>query len=407
MRRGTRNLQRRGDDRGRDHLTAARAHSLLPLGVAIAVLTVGAGAGSARPAAVLTLEGPKSTRFGHTVDFAGRLVPGVPGRQIRLYSAGAFVAATDLRKDGTYLFKVQVGRPGPFRAVTEGAVSRPVTVRVVPVLETHVVGRRIAGEPLAVGVRLQPPSAGRIRVRVLRDGRQTYGRVFRGSARLLLGTTSLQPFRVDVETLPAPGYARAARGLSIALRAPRLSYGSSGPLVFQALRRLSELGYVTPSPRTTFDEDVLQSVYAFEKAQGLERIGVADAAFWQRLAQPRAVVPRHRFPARHIEVDKTRQILLLVRDGKVALVVPVSTAGISGYYTPEGAFAIYRKVPGYDPSPLGVLYKPMYFYGGYAVHGNPSVPPYPASHGCIRVPNFVIERLYDTEPYGETVYVYS
>ena len=48
----------------------------------------------------------------------------------------------------------------------------------------------------------------------------------------------------------------------------------------------------------------------------------------------------------------------------------------------------------------------MYFYGGYAIHGNPSVPPYPASHGCIRVPNFMIDRLYDTEPYGEAVVVY-
>jgi len=75
-----------------------------------------------------------------------------------------------------------------------------------------------------------------------------------------------------------------------------------------------------------------------------------------------------------------------------------ATAGIAGYYTPVGRFAISRKVPGYDPSPLGVLYKPMYFYGGYAIHGNPSVPPYPASHGCIRVPNFVADRLYESEP---------
>jgi lipoprotein-anchoring transpeptidase ErfK/SrfK len=89
------------------------------------------------------------------------------------------------------------------------------------------------------------------------------------------------------------------------------------------------------------------------------------------------------------------------------LISPVSTAGIAGYYTPEGRFAIYRKVTGYDTSPLGVLLDPMYFVGGYAIHGNPSVPPYPASHGCVRVPNFVIYRLFGSEPYGETVFVYS
>jgi lipoprotein-anchoring transpeptidase ErfK/SrfK len=54
-----------------------------------------------------------------------------------------------------------------------------------------------------------------------------------------------------------------------------------------------------------------------------------------------------------------------------------------------------------------VLLNPMYFVGGYAIHGNPSVPPYPASHGCVRVPNYVIYRIFDHEPYGETVYVYS
>ena len=61
---------------------------------------------------------------------------------------------------------------------------------------------------------------------------------------------------------------------------------------------------------------------------------------------------------------------------------------------------------GFDPSPLGTLYDPMYFTGGYAIHGNPSVPPYPASHGCVRVPMWIAPTLYDTNDYGETVYVY-
>src|SRR5205823_1166524 len=83
----------------------------------------------------------------------------------------------------------------------------------------------------------------------------------------------------------------------------------------------------------------------------------------------------------HLEIDKGHQVLYVVRGGQIALIVPVSTAGIPGHFTPEGRFAIYRKVVGFDPSPLGTLYDPMYFTGGYAVHGNPSVPPYPASHG--------------------------
>jgi lipoprotein-anchoring transpeptidase ErfK/SrfK len=41
-------------------------------------------------------------------------------------------------------------------------------------------------------------------------------------------------------------------------------------------------------------------------------------------------------------------------------------------------------VDGLDEAPLGTLYRPLYFVGGWAVHGSPSVPGYPASHGCVR-----------------------
>ena len=64
-------------------------------------------------------------------------------------------------------------------------------------------------------------------------------------------------------------------------------------------------------------------------------------------------------------------------------------------------------MPGYDPSPLGVLYKPMYFTGGYAIHGNPSVPPYPASHGCVRIPMWLAPSLYTQIPLGSSIYIYA
>ena len=131
-----------------------------------------------------------------------------------------------------------------------------------------------------------------------------------------------------------------------------------------------------------------------------------NAADWARLGHPVRPKPRYRGPASHIEVDKARQVLFVVRDGRVATIVPVSTAGVAGDYTPVGRFAIYRKVVGFDPSPLGTLYDPMYFTGGYAIHGNPSVPPYPASHGCIRVPMWIAPLLFAANDYGETVYVY-
>jgi lipoprotein-anchoring transpeptidase ErfK/SrfK len=372
------------------------------------LLVLGPSAATASSSGVaLTLKGPRATTYGHRVDFAGRLSPSVPGARIRLYRGATLIAGTDLRKDGTYRFNVGLGRPGPFHTVWNGVSSNPIAVRIIPKLVTSLAGARVAGSPLAFRAQLEPKEAGTLRVRVIRGGVETYRGGFEGRARVRLGTHDLEPFEVRADTVPAAGYAAAAKKVRISLRAPALEYGSTSPLVAGLARRLAALGYAAPSSRAVFDTDVLEAVYAFQKAQRLPRTGVADAAFWRRLARPRPILPRYRSPANHLEVDKDRQILLVVRGGQVTLVAPVSTAGIAGYYTPVGRFAIGRKIPGYDPSPLGVLYKPMYFYGGYAIHGNPSVPPYPASHGCVRVPNFVIDRLFETEPYGETVYVYN
>lgn len=193
--------------------------------------------------------------------------------------------------------------------------------------------------------------------------------------------------------------------LTVRVAFPRLAVGTHDVLVAQLGDRLRRLRYAAPYGRT-FDGRMVDAVFAFEKVQGLPRTGVADARFWRALGAARTPASRYSRPASHLEIYKGRQVLYVVRRGRVALIVPVSTAGIPGMFTPAGRFAIYRKVTGFDPSPLGTLYDPMYFTGGYAIHGNPSVPPYPASHGCVRVPMWVAPRLYATNPYGETVYVY-
>jgi lipoprotein-anchoring transpeptidase ErfK/SrfK len=48
----------------------------------------------------------------------------------------------------------------------------------------------------------------------------------------------------------------------------------------------------------------------------------------------------------------------------------------------------------------------MYFLRGFAIHGYPSVPSYPASHGCVRVPMWIAPHLWSTNPYGQTIRVY-
>jgi N-acetylmuramoyl-L-alanine amidase len=359
------------------------------------------------PAPVLTLKGPAATTYLHAVDFAGHISPAIPDARVRLMRGSTMVTATRTRADGSFRFKVELANPGPFHAAWLTSTSNDVTVRIRPSLRAALVGSRVAGAPLKLAASLEPVEAGRVRVQVIRSGRVGFDRSFAGGARVALGTRDIGTVRIRLTTLPRPGYDQVSRELTATLRPPNLAIGMSSPAVTEVAHRLAALHYAVASFSSTFGDDFVQSVYAFQKVQGLDRTGSVDAAFWTKLDDPRIPTPRYTEPADHIEVDKTHQVLYIVRGGKIALISPVSTAGIAGYYTPEGRFAIYRKVTGYDPSPLGVLLDPMYFVGGYAIHGNPSVPPYPASHGCVRVPNFVIYRLFGSEPYGEVVYVYS
>ena len=85
----------------------------------------------------------------------------------------------------------------------------------------------------------------------------------------------------------------------------------------------------------------------------------------------------------------------------VALVAPGTTwrarsadGTESVAYTPTGTFSVFRRVDGPDEAPLGTLYRPLYFVRGWAIHGSPVVPAYPASHGCARTANWDQDFLF-------------
>jgi len=361
-------------------------------------------AASAQPgqAPELTLTAPKATTYLHKVDFVGRLSPAAQDARVRLFRGSRLIAYARVRDNGFFKIPVELASPGPFHVAWLTATSNEVTVRIRPRLDVKLVGTQVAGAPLRLEARVTPAAAGPIRVRVANLDRRV-GSV----ASVDLPTRQIGSLQIKVTTEPPSGYDKLHRELTATLRAPNLSLGTTSQTVSDLARQLAALHYAVPGFGPSFGEDLQESVWAFQKVQGLERTGAVDAAFWTRLGQPR--IPRARYlePASHIEVDKTRQVLYLVRNGQITLISPTATAGIAGYYTPEGRFAIYEKRTGWDTSPLGVLWNPMYFVGGYAIHGGDPVPPYPASHGCVRVPDFVISRLFYSEPYGETVYVYS
>jgi lipoprotein-anchoring transpeptidase ErfK/SrfK len=52
------------------------------------------------------------------------------------------------------------------------------------------------------------------------------------------------------------------------------------------------------------------------------------------------------------------------------------------------------------------MYYSLFWHGAFAIHGYRSVPPWPASHGCVRIPMWQAPRLFYRWPIGTRVYVY-
>lgn len=78
--------------------------------------------------------------------------------------------------------------------------------------------------------------------------------------------------------------------------------------------------------------------------------------------------------------------------------------------THTGQFVITHQVDGVRESRLGRLYRPKYFHpDGLAVHGASFVPPYAASHGCVRISNAAMDFVWSDglAPIGSFVSVYG
>jgi lipoprotein-anchoring transpeptidase ErfK/SrfK len=118
----------------------------------------------------------------------------------------------------------------------------------------------------------------------------------------------------------------------------------------------------------------------------------------------------------HVEVDLSRQRLSVMDDsGSVVKTLPVSSGSGKWFtsegrtrraITPTGRFTVVRKIAGWRKSPLGMLYYPNYITQGVAIHGSRSVPPRPASHGCIRIPMSAAKEFFDVTPIGTVVIVH-
>jgi N-acetylmuramoyl-L-alanine amidase len=347
----------------------------------------------------LVLAAPRVGRYQQKLRFHGRLVPGLKGVRLGLYRGERRIATVRTGRNGRFFVRGRIGTPDQRYTVRyAGALSNTIALAVRPGLDTAFRGTGQLGHRLSFFARARPANAGVLTVRVWRGRRLVKTRIGKGRLRIALSTRSAGAYRVSVSLQPEAGYVPARRALERIVFLPTLSVGSAGPSVYELDRRLSELHYALGQVDGYFGRDDVDAVIAFQKLHGLPRTGAVDARFWVELQ--RAHVPRARFAGDHVEVSKSRQVLFLVREGRVALVVPVST-GATGN-TPVGVWHVYRRVAGWD----WVLWYPTYFTGAFAIHGYPEVPAYPASHGCVRVPMWVAPRLFEADDYGTTVYVY-
>ena len=199
-------------------------------------------------------------------------------------------------------------------------------------------------------------------------------------------------------------------------RVALLELGDRGRAVAALQTQLIRLGYWLGRADGSFGMTTQQAVYALQKAAGLTPDGVYGPK--TAAALKKGVLPRVQSASGHvIEVNLTSDLLMIVNGGKIAAVLNTSTGGGYTYtsdgvtavaHTPTGQFRIFRSVDGMDISPLGELWRPRYFYGGYAIHGSNSVPPYPASHGCVRLSDPAIDWIWAAgqAPFGTEVMVY-
>ena len=107
-----------------------------------------------------------------------------------------------------------------------------------------------------------------------------------------------------------------------------------------------------------------------------------------------------------LTIDLTAQRVMVYRDGALIAAATIST-GSAGRETPTGVFTILEKKvmhrsSTYDDAPMP--YMQRLTSKGIAIHAG-DLPGYPASHGCIRLPNEFAKRLYGVTEIGTPVMI--
>jgi hypothetical protein len=182
--------------------------------------------------------------------------------------------------------------------------------------------------------------------------------------------------------------------------------GTRGSKVTLLQRGLLKLGFATPVTGY-FDSLTANAVNAFRKTNGMGRDGYAMKSVYAKVLRGEGAF-KLRYPdsgtrGKHVEFDWSRQVLVLADRGRPYRVYHTSS-GTPVTPTVFGSFKFYRQ--DYGTNAKGMVHS-SYFIGGYAIHGYASVPNYPASHGCLRVPIPNALSIYNWIDLGDPIYTYQ
>jgi hypothetical protein len=213
-------------------------------------------------------------------------------------------------------------------------------------------------------------------------------------------------YRIRVSKAATPNQRGGlAKSKAFGLKFPDLDPGDRGPAVKTFNQLLREEHYYDTDGHD-YGSHTQRAVMAFRKVNGMARNYNATPEIFKALAAGKgAFKPAHTGSSagKHVEVDMSRQVMALVgADGEAKYVFMVST-GAAATPSDPGGFTFYSKTPGYNS--LGMYYT-SYYNRGEGVHGYHSVPPYPASHGCIRTPIPDAIFVYNWIDLGDKMFVY-
>jgi hypothetical protein len=304
--------------------------------------------------------------------------------------------------------------PAPAPPVREPAPPAPVpaagkaSISVSKGLATKHMRYAAPFQQLVVSGRVKPHVAGQSvvlnvihRNKLTKRIRTAVGR--RGTYRTPVKLAKKGLFRLYVSHAGTPAQkAFRTRNKRVTVVDWQAGQGDRGTKVLLLQRGLLKVGYAVPVTGY-YDWLTANAVNAFRKTNGMGRDGYAMRSVYSKVFRRQGAY-RLRYPkaGKHVEFDWSRQVLVLANKGRPYRTYHTSS-GTAATPTVFGTYRFYFQTPGTNTK--GMVHS-SYFIRGYAIHGYASVPNYPASHGCLRVPIPNAASIFGWIDIGDRIFTY-